>query len=128
MVTSKGVIQGYCGVAAVDDAHQIILEAQAHGIGSEQELLLAVVQATAPLRTEQTLITADAGTCICPAGKHLYQNGANLLHNGYLATKSRCADCRIQRCNSSEISRALDSVHLLELKIIRMHTATWDLV
>jgi len=31
MATSKGVIQGYTGVAAVDDRHQIIVEAQAHG-------------------------------------------------------------------------------------------------
>lgn len=31
MATSKGVIQGYTGVAAVDKAHQIIVEAQAHG-------------------------------------------------------------------------------------------------
>ena len=29
----------------------------------------------------------DTGTCICPAGKHLYQNGSNCLHNGYLSTK-----------------------------------------
>ena len=156
MATSKGVIQGYCGVAAVDDAHQIIVEAQAHGTGSEQELLLPVVKATDSLRTEQTLITADAGyhsetnlkslaeenipaliadngmrkrderfkdqekyktlpdplydkahpkkanktykpadfaydqqtgTCICPAGKTLYQNGSNCIHNGYRSTK-----------------------------------------
>ena len=156
MATSKGVIQGYCGVAAVDDTHQIIVEAQAHGTGSEQELLLPVVEATAPLRTDQTLITADAGyhsktnlkslaeanipaliadngmrkrderfknqakykalpdplydkahpkkkagtyrpsdfthdpdtgTCICPAGKTLYQNGSNCIHNGYVSTK-----------------------------------------
>lgn len=156
MATAKGVIQGYCGVAAVDDAHQIIVEAQAHGTGSEQELLLPVVQATATLRTDQTLITADAGyhsetnlnslakenipaliadngmrkrderfkdqakykalpdplydkahpkknartyrpidftydpdtgTCLCPAGKTLYQNGSNCIHNGYLSAK-----------------------------------------
>ena len=61
MATSKGVIQGYTGVAAVDDRHQIIVEAQAHGTGSEQELLLPVVEATAVHRTDQTLITADAG-------------------------------------------------------------------
>jgi len=155
MATSKGVIQGYCGVAAVDSTHQIIVEAQAHGTGSEQELLLPVVKATDSLRTDQTLITADAGyhsetnlnrlaeenipaliadngirkrderfkdqekykalpdplydkahprkagrtyrprdftydpqtgTCTCPAGKPLYQNGSNCIHNGYLAT------------------------------------------
>lgn len=61
MATSKGVIQGYTGVAAVDAKHQIIVEAQAHGTGSEQELLLPIVAATAPHRTDQTLITADAG-------------------------------------------------------------------
>ena len=156
MATAKGVIQGYTGVAAVDSTHQIIVDAQAHGTGSEQELLLPVVQATAPRRTDQTLITADAGyhsennlkslakenipaliadngmrkrderfkdqakykalpdplydkahprknvrtyrpsdftydpdsgTCICPAGKMLYQNGSNCIHNGYVATK-----------------------------------------
>jgi transposase len=34
MATSKGVIQGYAGVAAVDGKHQVIVEAQAHGTGS----------------------------------------------------------------------------------------------
>jgi transposase len=164
MATAKGVIQGYCGVAAVDDAHQIIVEAQAHGTGSEQALLMPVVNAATPLCTPDTLITADsgyhsdanlkalaeqgrpaliadkqmrkrderfkdqsrykatpdplydkthpkktaktyrpndftydpdAGTCICPAGKSLYQNGANCNHNGHLAVKFQGAqrDC-----------------------------------
>lgn len=164
MATSKGVIQGYTGVAAVDDRHQIIVEAQAHGTGSEQELLLPVIQATAPLRTADTLITADAGyhseanlkalaeqdipaliadngmrkrdprfadqgkykalpdplydkahpkkgarhylprdfqydadkgTCLCPAGKSLYQNGSNCAHKGLIGTKFQGAlrDC-----------------------------------
>jgi hypothetical protein len=44
MATSKGVIQGYTGVAAVDDRHQIIVDAQAHGTGSEQALLMPVVE------------------------------------------------------------------------------------
>jgi len=63
MATGKGVIQGYTGVAAVDAAHQIIVEAQAHGTGSEQELLLPVVDALLQKRllTPQSLITADAG-------------------------------------------------------------------
>ena len=61
MATSKGVIQGYAGVAAVDDKHQIIVEAQAHGTGSEQALLMPVVEAMAPYVTGASLITADAG-------------------------------------------------------------------
>jgi len=61
MATDKGVIQGYCGVAVVDAAHQIIVEASAHGTGSEQELLIDVVDACAAQRTASTVITADAG-------------------------------------------------------------------
>jgi hypothetical protein len=170
MATSKGVIQGYTGVAAADDRHQIIVEAQAHGTGSEQELLLPVIQATESLRTDQTLVTADAGyhseaniaalaeqqlpalvagtgmrmrderfkdqdkykalpaplydeahpkkgakhyrpkdfncnpaagTCHCPAGKQLYQNGANCNHKGLIGTKFQgvlrdCVPCELR--------------------------------
>lgn len=61
MATSKGVIQGYTGVAAVDAKHQVIVEAQAHGTGSEQELLLPVVEAMQDVLTETSLLTVDAG-------------------------------------------------------------------
>jgi transposase len=61
MATAKGVVQGYTGVAAVDETCQIVIEAQAHGTGSEQDLLMPVVEATAPYRTRNTVITADAG-------------------------------------------------------------------
>ncbi len=61
MATEKGVIQGYTGVATVDTKHQIIVDAQAHGTGSEQELLLPVVDALAALRAPATVLTADAG-------------------------------------------------------------------
>jgi hypothetical protein len=61
MATDKGVIQGYTGVATVDAQHQVIVDAQAHGTGSEHELLGPVVTATAPWRAPQTVITADAG-------------------------------------------------------------------
>ena len=61
MATSKGVIQGYTAVAAVDGEAQIIVAAQAHGSGSEQSVLLPMVSRTEALRTEQTIITADAG-------------------------------------------------------------------
>ena len=61
MATGKGVIQGYTGVTAVDSKHQIIVEAQAHGTGSEQELLVPVVVAMKDVLAEDSLITADAG-------------------------------------------------------------------
>jgi hypothetical protein len=61
MATAKGVIQGYTGVAAVDAKHQVIVEAQAHGTGSEQELLLPVVEAMKDVLLPTTVLTADAG-------------------------------------------------------------------
>jgi len=70
MATGKGVIQGYTGVAVVDEAAQIVVEAQAHGTGSEQELLVPLVEASAPVRADTTALTADAG----------YHSEANLAH------------------------------------------------
>lgn len=61
MATSKGVIQGYTAVAAVDGKAQVIVAAQAHGSGSEQSVLLPMVEKTNPVRTGQTIIAADAG-------------------------------------------------------------------
>jgi transposase len=61
MPTDKGVVQGYTGVAAVDERHQIIVEAQAHGTGSEQELLLPVTEAIQPIAEDHTVVCADSG-------------------------------------------------------------------
>ena len=61
MATGKGVVQGYTGVAAVDEKHQVIVQAQAHGSGSEQELLSPMVEALKQLRGEQTVVSADSG-------------------------------------------------------------------
>jgi hypothetical protein len=59
LATDKDVIQGYCGVAAVD-ATQIIVKASAHATGAEQELLLPVLEACADQRTATTLIADNA--------------------------------------------------------------------
>ena len=88
MATGKGVIQGYTGVAAVDARHQIIVEAQAHGTGSEQELLVPVVNALqralsdTPLLTDTSLLTADAG----------YHSEANLKALAELKVDALIAD------------------------------------
>lgn len=87
MATSKGVLQGYTGVAAVDAAHQIIVDAQAHGTGSEQELLLPVVAAVQAMRTNDTLITADAG----------YHSEANLQQLAVLGVPALIADHEMRR-------------------------------
>jgi len=82
MATSKGVIQGYTGVAAVDAAHQIIVVSQAHGTGSEQELLVPIVEALQPLRGATTLITADSG----------YHSEANLRARDTMWVEALIAD------------------------------------
>ena len=82
MATDKGVIQGYTGVAAVDAKHQIIVEAQADGTGSEQELLLPVVEALATFRYSATVLTADAG----------YHSEANLAALAALGVLALIAD------------------------------------
>lgn len=61
MATSKGVIQGYAAQAAVDSAHQVIVAAEVTGSGSEQAMLLPMVDKTAAVIEPHTLITADAG-------------------------------------------------------------------
>jgi transposase len=61
MATGKGVIQGYAAQAAVDSAQQIIVAADITGSGSEQAMLLPMIDKTQGLRDANTLITADAG-------------------------------------------------------------------
>ena len=61
MATSKGVIQGYAAQAAVDSATQVIVAADVIGSGSEQAMLLPMIEQASPYRTPDTLVTADAG-------------------------------------------------------------------
>jgi transposase len=82
MATDKGVIQGYTGVAAVDSQCQIIVEAQAHGSGSEQAILLPVVEAMRDLIEDDSLVTADAG----------YHSKANLAQLEKLKVEALIAD------------------------------------
>lgn len=87
LATDKGVVQGYCGVAVVDAAHQIIVEASAHGTGSEHALLLPVLDACADHRGAQTLILADAG----------YHSEANLAALAERNIDALIADTQMRR-------------------------------
>lgn len=46
MKTSKGMVQGYNGVAMVDDKHQVVVGAEAFGKGPEQDLLKPMIDTT----------------------------------------------------------------------------------
>ena len=60
MATDKGVIQGHAGVVTADARAQIVLDAQAHGAGSEQQLLLGAVEGAEAYKRDETAICADA--------------------------------------------------------------------
>lgn len=71
MTTSKGTIQGYNGIAAVDSKHQVVISATAIGEGQEQHCLQPVLidikarfqrlKISANLYEEGTIVTADTG-------------------------------------------------------------------
>jgi len=91
---------GYTAVAAVDEKHQIIVEAQAHGVGQEQELLVPVVEALKP-RVSEFRLAEDGSHAICPAGKRLYRSGKHCKIGGYVAMKFKgaqrdCANCALR--------------------------------
>lgn len=61
MATAKGVIQGYAAQATVDAAHQVIVAADVTGSGSEQAMLLPMIEQARAFAGAHTLHTADAG-------------------------------------------------------------------
>jgi transposase len=83
MPTSKGVVQGYNGIAMVDAKTQVIVHAQAHGEGPENGLLQPMIDGTKATLTElniqaglnETKLTADAGYSSEANAKYLFENG-----------------------------------------------------
>ena len=67
--SAHGVIQGYNGIAVVDDKHQVIVHAEAHGSGSEQQTLESMIEGLDSNlerigekdALKQAVITADTG-------------------------------------------------------------------
>jgi len=84
MPTSKGVIQGYNGIALVDAKHQIIVHAEAHGEGAENSLLQPMLNGVSKTFKQlkladdvlsKTKVTADAGYSSEANAKYLFENG-----------------------------------------------------
>lgn len=70
MVSSRGVIQGYNGIAVVDDKNQVVVNAEAFGSGSEQKYLHPMLEQTRNNFQkigdehnvfEKTIVAADSG-------------------------------------------------------------------
>ncbi|GAB5453191.1 MAG: IS1182-like element ISMac1 family transposase [Halioglobus sp.] len=86
MTTSKGTIQGYNGIAAVDQKHQIIVEAQAFGASQEQHTLkpmLAGIESRylslgcEDIYATGAVVTADTGFATEQNNQHLKAEGIN---------------------------------------------------
>jgi transposase len=87
MKTSKGTIQGYNGVAAVDKKHQVVVDAQAFGEGSEHHTLQPITEKikdryqrlgiSENIYEEGTIVTADTGFANEDNMKYLHENGIN---------------------------------------------------
>ncbi len=87
MTTSKGTIQGFNGVAAVDKKHQVIVDAQAFGAGQEQHTLKPVIESiekrfkklgiSEDIYASGTVITADTGFANEANMKYLHENEIN---------------------------------------------------
>lgn len=87
MTTSKGTIQGYNGVAAVDKKHQIIVDAQAFGEGQEHHTLKPVLNSIQQryrrvgihpeILNTHVIVTADTGFSNSANDQYLKDEGIN---------------------------------------------------
>jgi transposase len=87
MTTSKGTIQGYTAVAAVDKKHQVIVDAQAFGEGQEHHVLQPVLTAIEGryqrlgirenIYRDGVLVTADTGYANEANMRYLHDHGIN---------------------------------------------------
>jgi transposase len=126
MATDKGVIQGYTGVATVDDKHQIVVDAQAFGTGSENALLVPVVDATQHLRTPDTQLTADAGYHSKAGLEHLHQQGvqAFIADNNYRQRDPRYAQQHVHKDKASPLHDKQPKQ--AKIKIFKPEDFNWD--
>jgi transposase len=103
MSTGHGVIQGYNGVAVVDEKQQIIVKAQAQGEGQEAHLLQPMLESTSEeLKAakiasdifQQTKVIADAGYHSGASVTFTQENGidANIADRSYRQRDPAFAD------------------------------------
>ncbi|MEM9398230.1 MAG: IS1182 family transposase, partial [Pseudomonadota bacterium] len=87
MTTSKGTIQGYNGIAAVDQKHQVIVEAQAFGESQEHHTLVPMLDgiedryrrigAHRAILSTSAIVTADTGFAREDNNQYLKDKGIN---------------------------------------------------
>jgi len=91
MATSKGVIQGYVGVASVDKKHQVIVGAEAYGQGHETDLFVPAVETIGKnLSDIGEPDVLDTAQIVADSGYHTEKNMEYLFTeniDGYVADK-----------------------------------------
>lgn len=108
MTTSKGTIQGYTAVAAVDKKHQIIVDAQAFGEGQEHHTLQPILEKIKEryerlgindnIYSDGTKVTADTGFSNEANMKYLRENhiDAYIPDNKFRSRDPKFADQKIK--------------------------------
>jgi len=113
MVSSHGVIQGYTGVAVVDDSHQVVLDAEAFGDGHEAPHLQEVIDSleqtfvaieVSPEVLKQAVLTADSGFHSEQTVKMLLERGldAYVADNRFRLRDPRFASLQEHRAKTTD--------------------------
>jgi len=78
MKTNKGMIQGYVCVTTADDKHQIIVDAESYGMGTEHTTLIPSIEAIKKNLGDDVLdsavVTADTGFSSESNMKYIFEN------------------------------------------------------
>lgn len=92
LVSSHGVIQGYNGIAIVDEQRQIVVDAQAFGDGHEAAHVTEIIESIkktfvaidpdtwifdSEVLTADTFVFNEEGVLICPAGNPMKSSCPN---------------------------------------------------
>ncbi len=102
--TSHGVIQGYNGVAVVDEKHQVIVHAEAFGAAQEHDLLKPMIEGTREnfkeIGSEEDVF--EKAKLVADSGYHTEKNMQMVMEEGidaYIAdTQFRKRDPRFAGC------------------------------
>jgi hypothetical protein len=121
MATSKGVIQGYAAQAAVDASHQVIVAADVTGSGSEQAMLLPMIEQAAAVGDEDTVMTADAGYHSQENMRALYEAGiAAMVADGQMRKRDeRLASQQRHRAKPDPLHDKTKSVETKSVRLFR---------
>lgn len=84
MVTGHGAQQGYVAVTAADEKHQVVVKAEAFGMGQEQSTLLPTLEGIEEnlgldLSQSGIVVTADTGYSSEENMKYVFERGINAV-------------------------------------------------